>query len=86
MLRCGWGPVSDDHSSFGCFPADLSSGCCAGEHVFLTNSSSHFYLNFQNKACQYFTDGGLLRLHDLIRESGLGRRDGPSDWISGGPQ
>lgn len=86
MLRCGRGPVSDDRSSYGCFPADFPSGCCAGKLVSLTNSSLHFNLNLKNKACQYFTDGGLLRLHDLIRESGLGRRDGPSDWISGGPQ
>lgn len=31
VLCCGWGPVSDDHSSYGCFPADFSSGCRTGK-------------------------------------------------------
>lgn len=31
VLCCGWGPVSDDHSSYGFFPADLSPGCCSGK-------------------------------------------------------
>lgn len=32
------------------------------------------------------SDGGLLRVPDLVCEPGLGRRDGPSDRIPGGPQ
>lgn len=32
------------------------------------------------------SDGGLLRVLGLVREPGLGRRDGPSDRVPGGPQ
>lgn len=58
--------------------------------VALTNNRFFYhpmYLSgFQSKAHQYFTDGGLLRLHDFICESGLGCRVRPPCWISGGPQ
>lgn len=90
VLCCGWGPVSDDHSGYGFVPADFSSGCRTGkscphkQQVFFYHP---MYLSgFQSKAHQYFTDGGLLRLHDFICESGLGCRVRPPCWISGGPQ
>lgn len=31
VLCRGWGPISDYHSSYRCFPADFSPGCRAGE-------------------------------------------------------
>ncbi len=31
VLCCGWGPISDYRSSYRCFSADISPGCCAGK-------------------------------------------------------
>lgn len=49
-------------------------------------------LQYENPSCPDFhatirpPDGGLLRVPGSVCEPGLGRRDGPSDRVPGGPQ
>lgn len=53
--------------------------------VVLTTGAIFFSLHHPHPP-QFLTDGGLLCLHDFIREPGLGRCVRPSHWISGGTQ
>lgn len=90
VLCCGWGPKSDYHDSYECFPADFSSGYCAGNIClfFSYNTILCTSLNFkikhliisQMEASYVSMILFVSRAWDAVTDPLLGYLVGRSNW------